>query len=346
MEYRESKSVTLKDVARALGVSHVTVSLALRNDSRISDARISEVKAKAEELGYRPNAMATALAHFRQAAKVHPDTASIAWLNFWENPSQLRGFAQFESYWTGATAAANRQGYHLDEFICNEGGMTLPKLESVLMNRGIIGILVPPQRLAKGLDAFGWEKFHAVRFGRSVAQPRLHMVTGDQVANAMIAFERVRALGYRRIGYVFGRAFTSGALFQAGYLMAQQTVPKSEQLPLLELPNPDRQKNQKSLEQWMERHKPDAILTSMDELPSMLAEAGYSVPRDVGLATMNVLDGGCDAGINQNPEEIGRVAMLVLMSLIHDGARGVPKIFRQILIEGYWVDGSSMPSRL
>jgi hypothetical protein len=83
----------------------------------------------------------------------------------------------------------------------------------------------------------------------------------------------------------------------------------------------------------MEKHKPDAILTSMDDLPSMLAEAGYSVPRDVGLATMNVLDGGCDAGINQNPEEIGRVAMLVLMSLIHDGARGVPKIFRQILIE-------------
>jgi LacI family transcriptional regulator len=58
-----------------------------------------------------------------------------------------------------------------------------------------------------------------------------------------------------------------------------------------------------------------------------------------------VLDGGADSGMDQHPEEIGRVGMLLLNSLIHDGAHGIPAIFRQTVVEGRWVDGSSLPDR-
>ncbi len=60
---------------------------------------------------------------------------------------------------------------------------------------------------------------------------------------------------------------------------------------------------------------------------------------------MSILDGGADTGIDQQPEEIGRVGLLVLTSLINDNARGVPRISREILVEGAWVDGSSLPRR-
>ena len=69
------------------------------------------------------------------------------------------------------------------------------------------------------------------------------------------------------------------------------------------------------------------------------------MPDDVGLAVTTLLDTGVDAGINQHPEEIGRTGFQVLNSIINEGARGTPEIFRQVLVEGSWVDGSCLPRR-
>ena len=70
------------------------------------------------------------------------------------------------------------------------------------------------------------------------------------------------------------------------------------------------------------------------------------MPEDIGLATLTLLDGGnIDAGIDQNSEEIGRAAAQLLISLINHNELGVPAIGREVLIEGKWVDGSSLPIR-
>lgn len=58
------RHVTLKDVAEALGISLGTVSMSMRDDPRITEVRRQQVKETAREMGYRPNAMATALARF------------------------------------------------------------------------------------------------------------------------------------------------------------------------------------------------------------------------------------------------------------------------------------------
>ena len=89
----------------------------------------------------------------------------------------------------------------------------------------------------------------------------------------------------------------------------------------------------------------DAIITNMAEVPDLLQSMGVRVPEDIALAGTTVLDMNIDAGIDQHPEEIGRVGFLMLYSLINDGARGVPSIFRQVLVEGSWVDGASLPDR-
>ena len=36
---------------------------------------------------------------------------------------------------------------------------------------------------------------------------------------------------------------------------------------------------------------------------------------------------------------------LMLISLIHDNARGIPPIHRELLVKGRWVDGSTLPWR-
>jgi DNA-binding LacI/PurR family transcriptional regulator len=58
---REAGPVSIKDIARALGVSHSTVSRALRDSPLVHPETVSEVKKKAYSLGYRPSAVARSL---------------------------------------------------------------------------------------------------------------------------------------------------------------------------------------------------------------------------------------------------------------------------------------------
>jgi LacI family transcriptional regulator len=55
------KSVTINDVAAAAGVSRATVSRALSGYGRINEQTIEHVRATAERIGYRPNALAAAM---------------------------------------------------------------------------------------------------------------------------------------------------------------------------------------------------------------------------------------------------------------------------------------------
>jgi LacI family transcriptional regulator len=55
------KSATINDVAAAAGVSRATVSRALAGYGRISPQTVDHVKAVADSLGYRPNALAVAM---------------------------------------------------------------------------------------------------------------------------------------------------------------------------------------------------------------------------------------------------------------------------------------------
>ncbi len=61
------RRATIKDIAAHLGISHSTVSRALRNDSRISPGTIDSVRKAAAEIGYRPNILACGLVHNRSS---------------------------------------------------------------------------------------------------------------------------------------------------------------------------------------------------------------------------------------------------------------------------------------
>ncbi len=69
--------VSLRDVAKTVGVSHVTVSLALRGDTRVSATRRTEIRAAAEQLGYRPDPMLSSLASYRRNKSAVPISATV-----------------------------------------------------------------------------------------------------------------------------------------------------------------------------------------------------------------------------------------------------------------------------
>lgn len=319
--------------------------MALRGDRTIPKARCAEIMQVAREMGYHPNPMAVGLAVFKRSSKTIPVRAVLAWINFWPEPKELRKFTEFELYWQGANSEAEKMGYRLEEFVCHDR-LTAERLEQILLARGIYGIMIPPHPLQPDWGSFNWERFSALRLGRSMMTPRTHVVTSDHVANAMTAVDAIRLHGYKRIGFVGDTAVTDRRwLFEAGFLRAQLEISQRDRLRIFAVDRLNPYASQTELTTWLKKHKPDAVLSSFPQLPDMVQKSGYRIPEDIGMAATSILDGNLDAGIHQNSEEIGRVATLMLISLIHDNARGIPLIHRELLVKGKWIDGSSLPPR-
>jgi DNA-binding LacI/PurR family transcriptional regulator len=74
----------------------------------------------------------------------------------------------------------------------------------------------------------------------------------------------------------------------------------------------------------------------------MIRELGYRIPQDIAVAGSS-RDVPVDAGINQNPEDIGRIAVQMLVSQINLSERGVPGVPCRTLVESSWQGGNSMP---
>lgn len=346
--------LTLRDIARKLGVSHTTVSLALRGSPKIPEARRLFIQTEAEKMNYRPNPAAAQLSNFRRMSAAPGVRASLAWLNLWPAGLKMRGFREFDLYWAGASKAAEKAGYRLDEFTVDKR-MTPKRLETVLIARNIRGLLVPPVRAAVDWGGFDWGRFSVVHLGRGAeGLPLFHSVTSDQAANTVQAFHAIRERGYRRIGFVGHR--TMGWNFIGGFLQAQQIIdPKTSQVPPLlfqktlhvqeQVENWDTPEMSGRFKAWMDHWKPDAIITESAEVLVFLKKAGRSGAKGVGLAGLNIRDLPYDAGIDQNPEEVGRVGTLALIALMNENDRGIPAIQREVLIKGTWVDGTSLPRR-
>jgi len=343
--------VTQADLARTLGLSRATVSRALRNDPLIPEARCRQIQQMARQMGYQVNAVATALSHHRRRSKIAPTQSALGWINAWIEPAQMRTFRDFDLYWRGAVSAAEKFGYRLEEFIVNEQ-MPPRRLQKILLARNIRGLILPPhgEPVANWahLDwsGFEWSEFAVVRMGHTINLP-LHAVSSDQTAAGMLVFNQIYSRGYERIAFV-GRE-TQNRLFGAGFLWAQRHQTDCANDLIFEFPDGLQiDEIQPAFEAWLKQAKPDAIFADVWELPEMLKTAGIRVPEEMGLAATTVLERpnwGIDAGLDQNPEEIGRVAVLSVIAQLNENARGIPQISRNTLVDGRWVNGASLPDR-
>ena len=345
MNFTAAKArVTLRDVARRLQVSHTTVSRALQNDPRISESTRQRVRETAREMGHRPDPLLSALAHYRHGKLTKSISAELAWINQWPDPKRLHSFHELECYWEGAVEEAERCGFRLEEFVVN-AQMSPARLEKILHARNIRGILIPPHGgITLNWAGFHWDDFCVVRIGHSIPTPRAHVVTSDQLTDGMLAYENIWRRGYRRIGLVTSEKMHTR--FGAGYLFSQLKWSPETRLPALVVTQEQNDVDRRLLKSWLKKNQPDAILTDVGELRNLLQTVGCTVPQDVGLAALSVLDGNADAGIDQNSKEVGKAAVQLLISLINHNECGIPSVCRELLVEGRWVDGSTLPPKI
>jgi len=182
----KQRRVMMADIAAKLGVSRVAVSMALRDHHRISSERRREIKRVAREMGFVPDPFLSALAAHRQQRVTAKEHGVLAWINHWKDEKRLRQFQEFDLYYRGASEAAVKFGYRMDEV---RWGLdcSAKRLEKLLLARGIEGILLPPHRELLAWEDFDWSKFSVVRFGLSVPRPDSNVVTSDMYRATVMA---------------------------------------------------------------------------------------------------------------------------------------------------------------
>ena len=335
---------TLKSIAAVAGVSPMTVSLALRNSPRISADTRGRIQELAGRLGYQPNSFATSLVSFRAfATKRYRGTLALLNCNTTQNGWQSS--PTFCRYFKGANQRAAELGYTLDEFWFADPALNVDRLRRALESRGIHGLIFAfydgKPGLQEKLRAFDFSRFASATISRRIADLAVHSISNDQYHAATLTTDKVLSLGYRRLGLVLDAHVDAGLehRFRGGFLTRQNSVPKSDWVPVLEMP----ETKPRILKNWIEQHRVDAIIAFPHNIHQHLQEIGISVPDEIGLAHLDRPTPHHNlAGVDQNSEQVGSAAVDVVIAQIHRNEHGIPPYQKSLFIRGEWVEGWSV----
>lgn len=338
-------SLGLKEIARLAGTSVATVSLALRDYPKISAATRERVQAIAQKLGYRPNPHAVYMARLRGGGQAKPVRAAMAFLG--PLPfARLDDSFEVASLFRGAALRAEALGYHLDYFNVREPGVTLRRLNQMLVSRGIEGLLVSPMTgLPQWSLALHWQNFAAATVGYTLDTPHLHRACPDYFNATLDITRRLTHAGYRRIGLCIEQthAQRENFLTESAFLHYQNTLPVAERIPLFV--RSSLASSPQLLWAWFRDHRPDAIVAfATDAVQTVLARHGLAVPRDVALVTPYRQPRTLGiAGQDQCLGEVAAGAIDLIVAQIHRSEHGIPARPRTLLVPGEWRDDRSLP---
>jgi DNA-binding LacI/PurR family transcriptional regulator len=334
----------MKHVARAAGLSVMTVSLALRRDRSIPAATRDRIIALAEKVGYRRNPLVSALmAGLRARHPRRRNAHVIAYVESYPAAAPAQQIASLRRFHQGAIEGAARHGYALEVFRLGEGGLTEAQLERVLAVRGIRGVVFAPLPQTNSVLAQRWENHALAAVGLSLVQPRLHRAVNHQLHSIRLAIAELLALGYRRIGLALSPHEDARAErnWLSAVLLAQhENVGKDRSFPLLYQERIDRP----ALFNWLKINRPDVVISTESDVAAMLQWVAGRRAGSVGFAHLHLTEALTgSSGIDQNNERVGAAAVDLVVEQLHANSYGVPAIPKTVLIEGRWMAGTTAP---
>ncbi|MET3919223.1 LacI family DNA-binding transcriptional regulator [Arthrobacter sp. UYEF20] len=209
-------SITVRDVAKALGVSASTVSRALSSSELVAPRTRQQIVDKARELGYSPNNAARGLVTGRKGTLglVVPDL---------ENP-------YFASVTKGVQARALTAGYSV--FVADSDEDSRVELELVRkLKPQVDGLILCSSRLSDQDLASLVHNTSVLLINRRMdGLPNITLNDGEMVRQAL---EHLHALGHRHVGYAGGP--TGSWSDRQRRLGIEQAVPGLDGLEVLSL---------------------------------------------------------------------------------------------------------------
>ena len=336
------RTVTMKEVAARAQVSVSTVSLALSGSPLVAERTRDRVVAMADQLGYRPNPLLTALMRSRRSRTKTALQPTLALLtdhperDGWKISPTLRAFER------AAFVRVQLRGYRMEAFWRREAHMTDRRLDEILQSRGIRGILLFPSANPQAKLDLDWSAYATIALGFTLGGQAFDRVAGDHYRAMRLAFREAWRAGYRKIAFAALEHMNERVdqRWLAGYLTALRQSPGRPAERLLLQP----EWNPEVVREWFRAEAPDCIITDSTDffLPWLRAE-GIPVPDTVGLVSINLPDGHEQtAGILQQPERQAQNAIDFLITKITHQEFGVPDPPTNTLIEGQWKPGSTL----
>lgn len=338
---RQKSRVTQVDIAVRAGVHRTTVSLALQNHPKIPLKTRELIHRIAEELGYTPDPMLSALVAYRNQTQPRAFQGTLAWLGNSIPPYDWKEIPIFYNYYLGAVACAKSYGYGIEVFDMQVQNLTAKRLAGIMLSRNISGVLVAPQPHPDMDLQFEWEHFSAITFGYSLRNPQLHCITSTQYRATLKTIEQLRAYGYSRIGFATTRVQDSRINHNslAAYLVDMRLNGEAERI----FPMQDGVRTAAVMRRWIAKEAPDCLIVSED-IYDMMLRWGIRVPEEIPVACpMLSRSNRSLSGVYENSMQVGEMAVDFLIAMVRRGEKGVPEVSQRVMVDGKWMDGESLP---
>lgn len=197
-------AVRLKDIARDLGVSLITVSKALRGAEDISEETRQRVLKRMAELNYRPNMMARGLASGKSfiVGLVVPDLLHPFFAEF---AKSLNGVLRKHNY--GLILASSEEDPEIEQ----------QEIRTVLA-RGVDALLIAScQSTLQGFYGIEDQRTPFILVDRDFPRLRAHFIGTDDYAAGLMATKHLLSTGKRRIAHISAPELGPGADRLRGY---------------------------------------------------------------------------------------------------------------------------------
>lgn len=333
---------SLRDIAREVGVSPMTVSKALRNLPRVSPATRSRIVRAARRMGYRPDPeIARLMVHLRDRSKSAFQGLICAVNDRLNEQNHPYVRAMIE----GARRRAESRGFAFTFIHFEEDEEHRRNLRRLLWARRAQGVVILPlERPFHLASLLPWTDLPVVAATSSVLSPDLHRVVPSHYANTLLLCDRLRQKGYRRIGLVIdaghdnrvNHAFSAALIWHQYHNFGAVVVP-----PLIHA-----EAEPADLRAWFRRAKPDVIVARDDLRSRRFADIlELPVGGPVGFASTYADPASGWAGMDELPAEVAGSAVDRLAAMIQHGERGIPGGPTVTLVRGRWQEGASCPTK-
>lgn len=323
-------TVRLKDIARDLGVSLITVSKALRGKDDISEATRRRILKRTVELNYRPNMLARGLASGKTfiVGLVVPDLLHPFFAEF---AKSLNGVLRSNDY--GLILTSSEENSEIER----------QEIRTVLA-RGIDALLVAScQPRLRGFYGVEDQRTPFILIDRDFPQLGANFVGTDDYAAGIIATRHLLSTGKRRIAHIAGPQLSPGADRLRGYKDALRendiTIRQPYVISNSRVEEMGEQVGYDGMRKLLQaKPRPDAVfcyndLTAVGGIQAVL-EAGLSIPGDVAFV-------GCGnvrysdylrvplSSIDQSTTELGEQAGKLALDLIGKPAASSRRVLVQ-----------------
>jgi DNA-binding LacI/PurR family transcriptional regulator len=332
---------TVRSLARALGLSHTTVSDALRGQGRVDAATAQRVRNAAGEAGYRSNPLASAVMSELRRSRGATFRGVLAAVDVVEPERRdSQGIFHTELI-TGGKARATELVYKLESFVVDHAKITMPRLDSILQSRGVHGMLVLPSWNAPNWSELDWSHYAGVYTDYFIERPPLHCVCCSHYRSMIAMLAQLAERGYRRPGLDLEprRDERTQHEFSAAFRAFQETQSGVDRVPPLIVQGHRRD----DFVAWFHRYNPDVVLSHFTDVIEWMEYCGARLPQTHGFACLNLLykTRPC-AGLDLHPRKLGARAVELLIAQLHRHECGVPEWATTTIVPARWVEGPTV----